>query len=205
MKYTNELQFAEFDEQGLSTVAGWATVYRANSVTREYIGKDLVRVPYRGSVAADAYLDEPELPATEEIAIIRSYDEKSWRHVPDYRGKMAYHTQTKEPQQVRHPGALLPELTLLEPDTPFDEWKGQRWVTDIAAQHAHEMHLAENQRNALLHDAEQHIVMLKRKIKLEMATETETALLREWEVYSIQLVDIDCSTAPVIHWPEQPK
>ncbi|WP_274725658.1 tail fiber assembly protein [Xenorhabdus bovienii] len=38
-----------------------------------------------------------------------------------------------------------------------------------------------------------------------MATDREIALLREWEIYSVKLTEIDTSTAPDVKWPEQPK
>ncbi len=38
--------------------------------------------------------------------------------------------------------------------------------------------------------------MLERKKRLEMATERDIALLREWEIYSVKLSDVD--------WPKSP-
>ena len=37
-----------------------------------------------------------------------------------------------------------------------------------------------------------------------MATDEEIEHLKQWEIYSIKLSDIDTSTAPDIEWPEKP-
>ncbi|MDE9556619.1 tail fiber assembly protein [Xenorhabdus bovienii] len=54
-------------------------------------------------------------------------------------------------------------------------------------------------------EADDHFSLLEHKQRLAMATDREIALLREWEIYSVKLTDIDTSTAPDIAWPEQPK
>ncbi|MEY0544366.1 tail fiber assembly protein, partial [Providencia rettgeri] len=55
-----------------------------------------------------------------------------------------------------------------------------------------------------LEEAEQAILMLERKVKLDMATEKEKELLKQWEIYSINVAGIDTSTAPDITWPNKP-
>ncbi|WP_258087590.1 tail fiber assembly protein, partial [Xenorhabdus bovienii] len=193
MNYTNELQLAEFDAQGLSTVAGWTTIYRADPKTREYIGVDMDEVPYRMSVVNDAYRDAPALPKSPDTAICRSLDGTQWEYLPDYRGKTAYHTKTCQPVQITEIGDIPTELTRLTPKTPFDKWNGTQWVTDTVAQHQHEIQQAEDQRQTLQHETELKIARLERKKRLEMATDREIALLREWEIYSVKLTEIDTS------------
>ncbi|WP_340620302.1 tail fiber assembly protein [Xenorhabdus siamensis] len=193
MKYTTEITTPEFDENGYATLIGWVTVYRADTETGEYLCADMERTYPGFSLSAGAYLDAPELPKSGDIAVCRHPDGKSWVRVPDYRGKTAYHIETREPRILQQFGELPPELTLLKPQTEFDKWDGKKWVTDTTAQHQHAVQQAESQRQSLLHEAEERIRQLERRKRLEMATEQEIALLQEWEIYSVKLSDVDCS------------
>ncbi|WP_350913403.1 tail fiber assembly protein [Providencia huaxiensis] len=204
MKYSTEIQKAQLDEKGLATIAGWVEVYLCDSMTREYTRASLDNVPFGGSVVADAYTDKPEIPTKSGIAIIRSEDEKSWLYVTDYRGKTAYSTETREPVVINFIGDLPTTLTLLEPKTEFDVWKGQKWVTDTEAQKAMLIEQAEQEKTQRLEEAEQNILMLERKVRLGMATDEEIELLRQWEIYSINTSNIDTSLAPDIDWPQKP-
>ncbi|MBE8614297.1 phage tail protein, partial [Morganella morganii] len=53
-------------------------------------------------------------------------------------------------------------------------------------------------------EAEQEIAMLERKIRLNMATETDQAKLTEWEIYSVKLTDTDASAGAGTEWPTPP-
>ncbi|WP_228006305.1 tail fiber assembly protein [Morganella morganii] len=46
--------------------------------------------------------------------------------------------------------------------------------------------------------------MLERKIRLNMATETDQAKLTEWEIYSVKLTDTDASAGAGTEWPTPP-
>ncbi|MBD2820350.1 tail fiber assembly protein [Xenorhabdus sp. 42] len=203
--YTTNIQLAEFDEKGLAKVAGWVKVYICHVQTREFLGASYDSVPVGFSVVADAYRDAPELPDTENTAVIRAPDGKIWLHAPDYRGQTVYHTETQQETVINYIGELKPEHTLLAPCTEFDQWDGKNWVTDTAAQHQYEIQQAEAQRYAFLHEAEERIRQLERRKRLDMATEREVALLNEWEIYSVKLADINIEIAPDIEWPEQPE
>lgn len=204
MSYTTDIQKAQFDENGLAVIPGWAKIYRAHPYTREYIGAAMDNVPYGGSVVGDAYLDEPEIPSVPNMAIVRSPDGQTWLHIPDYRGSVAYDKETRQQVEITELGELPDNLTLYAPETPFDEWNGKKWVTDKAEQQAHEVAVAESQKQSLLAEAEQVIAMLERKIRLNIATETDRVKLTEWEIYSVKVTDTDTSTAPDITWPIEP-
>ncbi|WP_321146624.1 tail fiber assembly protein [Providencia alcalifaciens] len=204
MKYSTEIQKAEFDESGLAIKAGWAQVYLCDPMTREYVRASLDNVPLGGSVVADAYLDKPELPTKSDTAIVRSTDEKSWLHIADHRGKMAYNTSNRQPIVIKFIGDLPVELTLLEPKTEFDVWNGKVWVTDTEAQKVVLIAQAEQEKAQRLSEAEQQIMMLERKVRLGMATNEEVELLKQWEIYSINVSNIDTSLAPGIEWIQKP-
>ncbi|MDC9606111.1 tail fiber assembly protein [Xenorhabdus griffiniae] len=205
MKYITEIIPATFDDAGFATVNGWVKVYRAHKDTGEYLGVDMERTFIGVSVAAGAYLDEPELPESDDIAICRSLDGQSWVQVADHRGKTGYHTQSREPRQIQQLGELPPEITLLKPVTDFDVWDGKQWNTDTIARNQYQTRQAEEHRQALLHHAEDRIRQLERRKRLGMATKQDMTLLQEWEIYSVKLTDIDLFVIPDIDWPEQPE
>lgn len=204
MKYSTEIQKAKFDAQGLAIIAGWAEVYLCDPMTREYVRASLDNVPFGGSVVADAYLDAPELPEKEGIAIIRSEDKKSWLYVADNRGKTAYKTETRQSVEIDFFGDLPDTLTLLEPKTEFDKWNGKKWVTDNDAQKAALVAQAEQEKAQRLEEANVAITYLQEAVDVDLATEAETAALQEWKKYRVLLNRVDTSTAPDIDWPQKP-
>lgn len=204
MKYTTEIKKAQFDNQGLAIIAGWAEVYLCDPMTREYVRASLDNVPFGGSVVADAYLDKPELPVKENIAIIRSADEKSWLHITDYRDKMAYSTGTRQPIEIDFIGDLPDTLTLLEPKTEFDKWNGKKWVTDVEAQKASLVAQAEQEKSQRLDEANNKITYLQDSIDVGLDDDNYEAKLNDWKKYRVLLNRVDTSTAPDIEWPVKP-
>ncbi|ELR5270852.1 tail fiber assembly protein [Providencia rettgeri] len=205
MKYTTEIQKAQLDEQGLAITAGWVEVYLCDSMTREYVRASLDNVPVGGSVVADAYLDKPELPTKENIAIIRSEDEKTWSHVADYRGKTAYDTETRQLIEIDFIGDLPDTLTLLEPKTEFDKWNGKKWVTDTEAQKAALVAEAENEKTQRLNEANNTIAYLQDSIEVGLDDDDYESKLKDWKKYRVLLNRVDTSTAPNIDWPVKPE
>ncbi|MEM8109534.1 tail fiber assembly protein [Morganella morganii subsp. sibonii] len=205
MKYSTEIQKAQFDTQGLALTAGWAEVYLCHPETREYMNASLDNVPLGGSVVAGAYLDKPELSEKQDIAIIRSDDDSSWLHVADHRGKIAYNTDNRQSTEIDFIGDLPATLTLLAPQTEFDKWNGKKWVTDTVAQNAVHVAEAERDKSLRLDEANNQITYLQDSIEFGLATEDETASLPEWKKYRVLLNRVDTSTAPNIDWPVKPQ
>ncbi|EPW8574093.1 tail fiber assembly protein [Morganella morganii] len=205
MTYTTDIRNAEFDNNGLAVVAGWAKVYRCHPVTREFIGAAMDNVPLGASVVADAYLDEPDIPSAQNIAIVRSPDDKSWLHVPDYRGSVAYDKDTMQQTEITELGELPEHLTLVAPETPFDKWNGKKWVADKAEKQEYEAAAAERQKQSLLAEAEHTIAMLERKIRLGMATDEDKETLTRWEIFSVNVIDTDISTGINTNFPQKPQ
>lgn len=205
MKYSTEIQKAQFDEQGLAIIAGWVQIYICHPETREYLKASFDNVPFGGSVVADAYLDKPELPTKTNIAIIRSDDEKSWLHVPDYREKVAYNTETRQQLEVDFIGDLPDTLTLLEPKTEFDNWNGKKWVTDTEAQKAALVAQAEQEKVQRLEEANATITYLQDAIEVGLDDDDYQAKLTAWKTYRVLLNRVDTSLAPDIDWPEKPE
>lgn len=202
--YNLDIELAEIGENGLATKAGWIKVYIADPQTREYLNATMESVYFDVSVSAGAYIDAPELPTKAGLAVVRSEDGSKWEIVTDNRGKTAYSTETRQPIKIDFIGDLPDTLTLLEPKTEFDMWNGKKWVTDIEAQKVALVAQAEQEKAKRLEEAEQNISMLERKIRLEMATDEEKDQLKQWEIYSIKISDIDTSLAPNIDWSKNP-
>ncbi|MEQ4700726.1 tail fiber assembly protein [Providencia rettgeri] len=205
MKYSTEIKKAEFDNNGLAIIAGWAEVYLCDPITREYVRASLDNVPFGGSIVADAYLDKPDLPTKENVAILRSEDEKSWIHVADYRGKIAYSTETRQQIEIDFIGDLPLTLTLLEPKTEFDKWNGKKWVTDTEAQKAVLVAQAEQEKAQRLEEANATITYLQDAIEVGLDDDDYQAKLTAWKTYRVLLNRVDTSLAPDIDWPEKPE
>ncbi|MDB9566463.1 tail fiber assembly protein [Providencia rettgeri] len=203
--YNLDIEQAEIGDNGLATKAGWIKVYIADPQTREYLNASMESIYFDVSVSAGAYIDAPELPTKAGFAVVRSEDGSKWEIVTDNRGKTAYRTETRQSIEIDFIGDLPDTLTLLEPKTEFDKWSGKKWVTDTEAQKAALVAAADSEKAQRLEEAEQHIMMLERKVKLDMATDEEKELLKQWEIYSIQVADIDTSLAPDIDWPQKPE
>ncbi|HHR5880852.1 TPA: tail fiber assembly protein [Providencia alcalifaciens] len=69
-----------------------------------------------------------------------------------------------------------------------------------------EQHIAEaeQKKQMLLSEATEAIAPLQDAVDLDIATDEEIALLKEWKKYRVLLNRVDTSTAPDIDWPEKP-
>ncbi|MFS1583635.1 MAG: tail fiber assembly protein [Candidatus Arsenophonus phytopathogenicus] len=205
MKYSTEIPKAEIDENGFAKNRGWIKTYMSShEPPYEYFGATMELV-YKGvSVSQYSYIDAPELPDNDDIAVVRSADGTQWRYVPDHRGKTVYNTFNRASYTVDYPGEIKTGFTLLVPSTQFDKWDGKKWVTDTQAMKADQINTANQTKHQLIDEAESKITLLDRKVRLGMATNSEKTALRAWEMYSVKLNDIDTTTAPDIDWPKKP-
>ncbi|MDM3563076.1 tail fiber assembly protein [Proteus vulgaris] len=204
-KYNLDIQNGKIGENGLAEVAGWIKCYLSHPQTREYMGATMENVMFDVSLQSGAYLDEPTLPKKENQAIRRKIDGSAWEIVDDYRGLVAYHIQTKQPVNIDFIGSLPDTLTPLQPSSEFDKWNGEIWVADEQAIKEAQINSAKKQKAELSQEAENRIVQLERKIKLEMANEVEAGLLKSWEIYTVKLDDVNPELAPDIEWPQKPE
>ncbi|WP_434524389.1 tail fiber assembly protein [Photorhabdus asymbiotica] len=204
-KYSLEHETAVLGKDGLATQAGWIKVYHTNQITREFTNADIEYVMLGVSLSAGTYPDAPELPKSHDVAVRRSEDKHGWEIVPDYRGKIAYDTQTRQKREITELGELPETLTFKQPATDFDTWDGEKWVTDIEAQKANQIKQAEQQCTTLSQNANEMVALLQDTVDLNIATEAEKTALLEWKKYRVMLSRVDISQAPNIEWPEQPK
>ncbi|MBG6245598.1 phage tail protein [Candidatus Symbiopectobacterium sp. 'North America'] len=206
--YSTDIETAKLGENGLSKNAGWITVYHVHPVTREYQSASMEYLMLGVGLPAHSYPDEPELPPVGQ-ALLRTPDGSGWEHVPDYRGKTAYNTETREASLIITIGEWMEGFTLLEPATEFDVWDGEKWVTDTQVQQAAELQAAQQaaqqELTSRLTVANARIQTLSDAVDLDMATEEEKAALTEWKTYRVMLNRIDVSVTSDIGWPKVPE
>ncbi|HFU7828784.1 TPA: tail fiber assembly protein, partial [Escherichia coli] len=90
--------------------------------------------------------------------------------------------------------------------TPYDEWDGEKWVTDTVAQHSAAVGAAEAQRQSLIDTAMASISLIQLKLQAgRNLTQAETARLNAALDYIDAVTATDTSTAPDVIWPELPE
>lgn len=203
-KYNTELPVAKLNKNGIATAAGWLTVYSVEPHQREFQSVTMEYLAAGVGLPAFGYADKPALPG-DGFALVRSADEKQWETIADYRGLTAYNTETGQPEIIAFLGELPDTLTLLAPVTAYDKWDGNQWVTDTAAQHADEITVAEQQKQALLSEAQQQITGWQTELQLGIISDDDKASLISWMNYIKAVQAVDTSKAPDISWPERPE
>ncbi|MEQ0244315.1 tail fiber assembly protein [Klebsiella sp. CN_Kp084] len=203
-KYNTELPVAKLNKNGIATAAGWLTVYSVEPQQREFQSVTMEYLAAGVGLPAFGYADKPDLPG-DGFALVRSADEKQWENIADYRGLTAYSTDTGQPEIIAFLGELPDMLTLLAPVTVYDKWDGSQWVTDTAAQHANEIAVAEQQKQALLSEARQQITGWQTELQLGIISDDDKARLISWMNYIKAVQAVDTSKAPDISWPELPE
>lgn len=203
-KYNTELPVAKLNKNGIATAAGWLTVYSVEPQQREFQSVTMEYLAAGVGLPAFGYADKPDLPG-DGFALVRSADEKQWENIADYRGLTAYNTDTGQPEIIAFLGELPDTLTLLAPVTVYDKWDGSQWVTDTAAQHANEIAVAEQQKQALLSEAQQQITGWQTELQLGIISDDDKARLISWMNYIKAVQAVDTSKAADISWPELPE
>ena len=203
MKYDIELPTATLNSDGITTSAGWLTIYNIEPEQREFVSATSEFLPEGIGLPAMSFADKPELPA-DGYALIRSADGQRWETPPDYRGQTAYRTETGEPETVLLIGDLPETLTFIAPGTAYDTWDGEKWVTDIAAQHADLVAKAEAEKQERLSEAQATISGWQTELQLDIISDDDKSRLIDWMEYIKQVQAVDTSTAPDIAWPDKP-
>ena len=126
-----------------------------------------------------------------------------WVQVIDLRGQKAYDKQAATEVEINELGELADELTLIKPETEFDYWDGSEWVTDVNKQNSSIISSNKTLKDSLLSHAANKISVLQDAVELEIATDEEIALLKEWKKYRVLLNRLDVSDVDVV-FPEMP-
>ncbi|EFD1050803.1 tail fiber assembly protein [Escherichia coli] len=193
------------DENGLATEAGFITVYNYNRETREYISSSVEYLPFGVGVPANSCVDAPD-SKRDGFAIRRNADSTGWEYVADHRGETVYSTTTGKPVTVSQLGEYQEGTTTTAPSTPYDQWDGEKWVTDTEAQHSAAVDAAEAQRQSLIDAAMASISLIQLKLQAgRKLTQAETTRLNVVLDYIDAVTVTHTSTAPDVIWPELPE
>ena len=193
-------------EDGFASESGWAFAHCINQISGELLYSHDVWVVVGTGLPAGAFLDSP--PHHEDgKAIVRHND--AWVLVEDLRGTVAYNKQTRQSEVINALGALPEQLTLLAPQSQFDEWDDtvNAWIKNVNAEQEWLTMQAQSQRTSLLGEASVEIAALLDALDPAIISNPDDqvqAKLMEWKTYRAVLAVIDCSVHPV-NWPQKPQ
>lgn len=195
--------YAKLDDNLLAIEEGNITVYNFDSVTREYISATEEFLAVGVGIPANSCIDAPGKNKA-GFAICRTPDLTKWDYVADHRGEDVYSTETGTLLAITAPGDYPENTTTKPPATPYDRWNGSEWVTDTEAQHAADVEAAEQQKAALLVEAQTSISLWQTELQLGIISDEDKASLIAWMNYIKAVKVVKTSKAPDIAWPAKP-
>ncbi|AGB81165.1 Caudovirales tail fiber assembly protein [Serratia sp. FGI94] len=195
---------AKLTKKLIATTAGDITVFNYSGDTREYLSSSVEYLAAGVGLPANSCIDAPG-DKKDGYAICRTADLLAWEYLPDHRGETIYGTLTREPQLMTTIGDYPPDTTPVAPRSPYDKWKGKKWVTDSAAERDGDITAAEQQRQTLLAHADAIITDWRVELMLGDISAGNKTKLSKWMAYKKAVKAVDVSTAPDISWPAQPK
>ncbi|HHN9109385.1 TPA: tail fiber assembly protein [Escherichia coli] len=199
------MEQAILGKDGYALNDGEIIVHNYDGETREYISTSTEYLAVGVGIPACSCLDAPGTHKA-GYAICRSVDLNSWEYVPDHRGEVVYSTETGDTKEITVPGDYPENTTTIAPLTPYDEWDGEKWVTDTEAQHSAAVGAAEAQRQSLIDAAMASISLIQLKLQAgRQLTQAETTRLNAVLDYIDAVTATDTSTAPDVIWPELPE
>ncbi|MBZ5871528.1 tail fiber assembly protein [Escherichia coli] len=194
---------AVLNSELIATKAGNITVYNYDGETREYISASTEYLAVGVGIPAYSCLDAPGTSKA-GYTICRSVDLKSWEYVSDHRGEIVYNTETGESKEITAPGDYPENTTTIAPLTPYDKWDGEKWVTDINAQHVAEVEAAEQQKSVQLLFAKEKIILWQTELQLGIISDEDKEKLISWMNYIKAVQAVDTQKAHNIIWPKKP-
>lgn len=195
---------AKLNSEFIATAAGDITVFNYDGETREYLSSSVEYLPVGVGIPANSSTEAPG-EAKAGSAICRTKDFTAWEYVADHRGETVYSTETGDAMMVSLPGDYPEGTTTLAPSTPYDTWNGSEWVTDTEVQQAAEVEAAEQQKAALLLEAQATISLWQTELQLGIISDEDKASLIAWMNYIKAVQAVDTSKAPDIIWPDKPE
>lgn len=178
-------------------------IFNLDVTTGELVGSETVYVaPGTGLPADSTDLQPPVL--SDGYARVFDTQSEQWLQVEDHRGQVVYHKETLESGTVSALGPLLDTFTLIVPTSQFDKWDGNQWVKDDAAEKQMQIDNATALKKGYIENANVQIQIFSDAAQYGMATKGESLLLKQWQIYRVQLNRISPSSAPDIEWPGEP-
>lgn len=189
------------NKSGLADAAGMIRIYSYDAKSGVYINSTEEYLLQGVGVPADSTIIPPPVIEENNVAVFR---EGSWQVITDHRGETVYAITNGAAQEVTETIDYPAGTTPLKPDTEFDKWDGEKWVTDRGAMNVAQIKDAEASRRALLAEAQVKISIWQTELQLGIIDNEDKAKLISWLSYIKELQKIDSNAAPDIQWPDSP-
>lgn len=190
-----------FDESGLATQQGEIRCYYYDAVTTEYMGWSDEYINLGVSMPGNSTDIDPGDEIAGKIAV---FENGQWAFDEDHRGETVYSTATASSSSVDYIGPIKDGYTTIAPSGPYQKWDGEKWVDDNDAQHAADVEAADQQKAALLIEAQETISFWQTELQLGIISDEDKTSLIAWMQYIKALKAVDTSKAPDITWPVPP-
>ncbi|WP_171845599.1 tail fiber assembly protein [Escherichia coli] len=192
-----------FDENGLATEAGVIRCFYYDAVTLEYSGWSDELIHTGVSMPGNTTNIDPGNEIAGKVAV---FTDGVWKLEEDHRGESVWSTSDGRAAIIDYIGEIKPGFTSLPPSTPFDKWNGNKWVTDMEAQHASAVTQAENERQRLLKHADAVMLDWRTELMLGEISDANRDKLSAWLAYKNGVKSADVTTDPEhVNWPVPPE
>ncbi|HCB3268515.1 TPA: tail fiber assembly protein [Citrobacter amalonaticus] len=187
-----------FDENGLANEAGDIRCFYFDPVTFEYTGWSDEYINVGVSMPGHSTDIDPGNEVAGQVAVFKN---GTWSQEEDHRGEIVYSTTDGTSFTIDYIGPVHDGYTTTAPSGPYDKWCDGKWVTDIDAQHAADVKAADQQKTALLAEAQETISFWQTELQLGIISDEDKASLIAWMNYIKDVQAVDTSKAPDITWP----
>lgn len=193
---------AQLNQNLIATIPGNITVFNFYGDTREYLSSSVEYLAVGVGLPANSCTSAP-LDIKDGFVVCRTADLSEWEYVADHRGETVYSVVAGTALMIDRPGDYPAHTTPLKPATPYDQWDGERWVTDESAEKEAAVQAAEKQQAALISEANGITQAWQTQLHLGIITEADKASLTAWMKYVQAVQAVDSSKAPDIAWPKK--
>jgi len=191
-----------FDNNGLAKASGTLTVYNFDSLTGEFTGSTDEYLPQGVGLPACA---SAEAPPQTEAGSVAVYSNGTWQTLADHRGETVYSIADGTASVIAQPGDYPADTTPLAPASIYDQWDGEKWVTDTDAQQDAAVSEAVKQKASLISEANGITQAWQTQLLLGIITDADKDSLTAWMKYIQAVQKTDVTAAPDISWPEKPE
>lgn len=193
-----------FGEDGLATVAGNLRVFYFDQITHEYTGWSDEYI--HEGVSMPGYSTDID-PGVDVAGKVSVFESGKWILKEDHRGEVVYSTTDGMPCVVDFIGIIDEGYTSTAPFTQYDKWDGEKWVTDVTAEHEANVAAATAEKQARISQANEYMNSKQWPGKAAMGRlkDAEKAQYNTWLDYLDALEAVDTSSAPDINWPVAPQ
>ena len=190
------------DKNGLAKSAGTLTVYNFDAVSGEFTGSNDEYLAQGVGLPANACITAPPAAEAGSVAL---YLNGSWQVIADHRGETVYSVNGGSAVLITVPGDYPADTTPLKPATIWDQWDGEKWVTDTDAQRKAEVSRVATEKSALINEANGITQAWQTQLLLGIITDSDKALLTAWMRYLQTIQNIDITEPKSIIWPGKPE